>query len=152
MGFFFLFLQLRLYDDRTQRKPVVSFEWSNHPSTCISAVPSADKQVIVGNSYGRLTSFDLKKVKQSPLTAYKGFIGAVRSVTVSEKSPLVLSISLDRFLRVHHLETGNIIYKVGLFLLQVSTALQTYTTPVTGVYCSLFINFARGKVAGKWIV
>lgn len=36
------YFQIRLYDPKRQRRPVISFEWEDSPLTCISAVPSTN--------------------------------------------------------------------------------------------------------------
>lgn len=48
---------------------------------------------------------------------YKGFAGAVRDLIVHPKQPLVFSVSLDRFLRVHSLTSRKLVFKVCVSLL-----------------------------------
>lgn len=45
---------------------------------------------------------------------YKGFAGAVRDCIVHPKQPLVFSVSLDRFLRVHSLTSRKLVFKVSV--------------------------------------
>ncbi|KAG7166491.1 WD repeat-containing protein 74-like [Homarus americanus] len=69
-------------------------------------------QVLVGTAHGRMGLFDLRGGKpEDPLFVYKGFAGAVRDAVVHPKHPLVFSVSLDRFLRVHHLTSRKLLYK-----------------------------------------
>ncbi|XP_042855775.1 WD repeat-containing protein 74-like [Penaeus japonicus] len=102
---------VRMYDHKRQRRPVVNFEWEESPLTCIT--PVADKsQVVVGTAHGRMGRFDLRMNKpEQPVGIYKSFAGAVRDLVVHPHLPLVFSVALDRFLRVHHLETGKLIHK-----------------------------------------
>nr|XP_053636214.1 WD repeat-containing protein 74-like [Cherax quadricarinatus] len=103
---------VRLYDPQRQRRPVLSFEWEESPLTCINSVSSNCSQVLVGTAHGRIGLFDLRgKKPEVPLFAYKGFAGAVRDVVVHPKHPFVFSVSLDRFLRVHHLTTTKLLFK-----------------------------------------
>ncbi|XP_045102755.1 WD repeat-containing protein 74-like [Portunus trituberculatus] len=103
---------IRLYDPKRQRRPTISFEWEDSPLTCISAVPSSNGQVVVGTAHGRLGLFDLRGRKpEEPVHVYKGFAGAVRDVVVHPKQPLVFSVSLDRFLRVHNLASRKLVFK-----------------------------------------
>lgn len=70
-------------------------------------------QVVVGTAHGRMGRFDLRMNKpEQPVGIYKSFAGAVRDLVVHPHLPLVFSVALDRFLRVHHLETGKLIHKV----------------------------------------
>ncbi|KAK8389349.1 hypothetical protein O3P69_008828 [Scylla paramamosain] len=103
---------IRLYDPKRQRRPTISFEWEDSPLTRISAVPSSNGQVVVGTAHGRLGLFDLRGRKpEEPVHVYKGFAGAVRDVVVHPKQPLVFSVSLDRFLRVHNLTSRKLVFK-----------------------------------------
>ena len=73
------------------------------------------RQVIVGTAHGRLGLFDLRGRKPDvPVHVYKGFAGAVRDVIVHPKQPLVFSVSLDRFLRVHNLTSRKLVFKVSM--------------------------------------
>ncbi|XP_063598271.1 WD repeat-containing protein 74-like [Penaeus indicus] len=102
---------VRMYDHKRQRRPVVNFEWEESPFTSITSV--ADKsQVVVGTAHGRMGCFDLRMNKpEHPVRIFKSFAGAVRDIVVHPHLPLVFSVALDRFLRVHHLETGKLIHK-----------------------------------------
>lgn len=72
-------------------------------------------QVVVGTAHGRMGCFDLRMNKpEHPVRIFKSFAGAVRDIVVHPHLPLVFSVALDRFLRVHHLETGKLIHKVVL--------------------------------------
>ena len=78
-------------------------------------VYSFPRQVVVGTAHGRLGLFDLRGRKpEEPVHVYKGFAGAVRDVVVHPKQPLVFSVSLDRFLRVHNLTSRKMVFKVSI--------------------------------------
>jgi ribosome biogenesis protein NSA1 len=46
------------------------------------------------------------------LQTFTGFTGSITSIVCDPVEPLVATTSLDRFLRVHHLETKDLVYKV----------------------------------------
>ncbi|XP_071532235.1 WD repeat-containing protein 74 [Panulirus ornatus] len=103
---------VRLYDPQRQRRPVLNFEWEESPLTCISSVPSGNSQILVGTAHGRMALFDLRGRKpEAPLNVYKGFAGGVRDAVVHPRHPLVFSVSLDRYLRVHHLTSSKLLVK-----------------------------------------
>lgn len=103
---------VRLYDPQRQRRPTLSFEWEESPLTCINSVLSNNSQVVVGTAHGRIGLFDVRgKKPEDPLFVYKGFSGAVRDAMVHPKQPLVFSVSIDRFLRVHHLTSRKLLFK-----------------------------------------
>ncbi|XP_047501601.1 WD repeat-containing protein 74-like [Penaeus chinensis] len=102
---------VRMYDHKRQRRPVVNFEWEESPFTSITSVADTS-QVVVGTAHGRMGCFDLRMNKpEQPVRIFKSFAGAVRDIVVHPHLPLVFSVALDRFLRVHHLETGKLIHK-----------------------------------------
>ncbi|KAK3857913.1 hypothetical protein Pcinc_035862 [Petrolisthes cinctipes] len=103
---------IRLYDIRQQRKPTLSFEYGNHANTAISTTNTCGSHVFVGTSIGRMGLFDFRgKNPKMPLRSFKGFAGAVRDIVVNASEPYVFSVSLDRFLRAHHIYTGELLYK-----------------------------------------
>ncbi|XP_068249563.1 WD repeat-containing protein 74 [Palaemon carinicauda] len=102
---------IRLYDPGRQRRPTMDFEWGEYPLTSISAVPTNDKQVVVGASHGRMALFDYRGTRPDmPVHVFKGFAGAVRDIVVHPEHPLVFSVSLDRFVRVHHLWSTKLLF------------------------------------------
>lgn len=54
---------------------------------------------------------DLRK-SGTVLNTYKGFVGGVTGVACSASNPYVASVSLDRFLRIHHMDTKELLKKV----------------------------------------
>lgn len=58
--------------------------------------------------------FDLRNPSnKTPLHVYKGFAGAIKNIYVHETLPLVASVSLDRYLRFHDLNTSKMLSKVS---------------------------------------
>jgi len=97
-----------LYDDRAQRRPVTKFL---EPKASYSAISTAykERQCVVGTTKGYIQLLDLRSAKC--LKTYKSFTGGVTSLVCDSLSPVVLSTSLDRFLRIHNLETKELLYK-----------------------------------------
>jgi len=103
---------VRLYDPDRQRRPIINFEYEDSPLTSLSVVPGQSNQIVVGTAHGRMARFDLRGTKiTEPLNIFKGFAGAVREVVAHPTLPLLFSVSLDRYLRVHHLESSKIWYR-----------------------------------------
>ena len=53
--------------------------------------------------------FDFRQ--QKTVAAYRGFTGGIRQVSCQPNNPTVVSIGLDRFIRVHHINEKTPIYK-----------------------------------------
>lgn len=95
--------QVRIYDPSShQRRPVVDFEFDEYPLTCLSLTPRPE-QVVVGNSRGRVALLDVRR--KGMVHVFKGVAGSIRAVCCHPTLPLVASCGLDRFLRVHDLNT-----------------------------------------------
>lgn len=56
---------------------------------------------------------DLRKPGKT-LNTYKGFAGGVTGIACSTSEPYVVSVSLDRYLRIHHIDTKQLLKKVYL--------------------------------------
>ncbi|XP_069110786.1 WD repeat-containing protein 74-like [Argopecten irradians] len=104
--------QIRVYDPKAQRRPVQDFTYDEYPITALSTWGSRDNQVIVGNTQGLMGLIDLRK--GAMVQQYKGFAGGIRCIQCHESLPLAASCGLDRFLRVHDLETRELLHKVYL--------------------------------------
>lgn len=104
---------VRLYDTASgQRRPVLSMSVGDEePLTCMS-LTHRDHQVVVGSGRGRLELCDLRMGRQ--VHALKGLAGGVREVQCHPTLPYSVSVSLDRFLLVHNLETRQLLHKVYL--------------------------------------
>ncbi|XP_076646423.1 WD repeat domain 74 lethal (2) k09848 [Halictus rubicundus] len=101
---------VQLYDPKTQRRPVVNLEVKDEALTTL-AVTSREKQIIVGSGKGKMNLVDLRKPAKV-LNTYKGFAGAVTGITCSTTEPYIVSVSLDRYLRVHHMNTKKLLKKI----------------------------------------
>lgn len=97
-----------LYDDRAQRRPVVKFYEKQASYTAISTA-HRERQVLLGTTKGYMQWLDLRTCKV--LKTYTTFTGSVTSIVCDPVEPYVASVSLDRHLRVHHLETKKLVYK-----------------------------------------
>nr|XP_040026439.1 LOW QUALITY PROTEIN: WD repeat-containing protein 74 [Gasterosteus aculeatus aculeatus] len=104
--------QVHVFDPSTpQRRPVLEFEYGEHPLTALS-LPAAGNAVVVGNTHGHIALLDLRKgVVRGCL---KGTTGGVRALQCHPTRPVVASCGLDRFLRVHSLEDRKLQHKVYL--------------------------------------
>lgn len=70
---------------------------------------------MVGTTKGYMQLIDLKAPGKLVKT-FKTFTGSVTSIVCDPVEPLVLSTSLDRHLRVHNIDTKELLYKVLLVL------------------------------------
>lgn len=104
--------QVRLYDPHSgSRRPVTQMEWLEQPFTAMAVCSNAN-QVVVGNSMGEMGLFDLRG-KGSLVHVYKGFFaGSIRSIECHPTHPYVASCGVDRFVRVHHVETKEMLHKI----------------------------------------
>ncbi|GBN10750.1 WD repeat-containing protein 74 [Araneus ventricosus] len=103
--------QVRLYDTRAQRRPVIDMEFERYPLMSLSLAHN-DNQVVVGSSRGRMALLDLRK--KLLVHVFKGFAGSVRSIQCHPTLPLVASCGLDRFLRIHDLNKHKLLKKIYL--------------------------------------
>ncbi|CAK9810269.1 WD repeat-containing protein 74 [Anthophora quadrimaculata] len=103
---------VHLYDPKAQRRPMINLEMVNEPLTTLSIVPR-EKQIIVGSGKGKMNLIDLRKPAKV-LNTYKDFAGSVTGISCSNNGPFVVSVSLDRHLRVHHIDTKLLLKKVYL--------------------------------------
>lgn len=130
-----IFQKVRVYDIKSGiRRPVANFIFGQHPITACLAVPNEPNRVIVANTFGDVQMLDIKqtasKQQQSNLQKadqpclglqkYKGFQGTVKSMQLAQlvnnesTSFYLATCGLDRFLRVHSIESGQLAAKVFL--------------------------------------
>lgn len=62
---------------------------------------------------------DLRKPAKI-LNTYKGFVGGVTGIACSTVDPYVVSVSLDRHLRIHHIDTKQLLKNVKLNIRKVA--------------------------------
>lgn len=96
-----------LHDPRCQRRPVVKMTIKDESWTSL-AIPPKEKHIIVGSGKGKLNLVDLRK-SGTLLNTYKGFTGGVTGVACSKTNPYVASVSLDRYLRIHNVDTKEVL-------------------------------------------
>jgi len=101
--------QIRVYDVRTQRRPVRSKKLNNfgHLKTILSV---DDTNLVVGDVQGHLARFDVATMRING--HFKGFTGGIRSLDIHPSKPLLASCGLDRIVRVHHLSTRKVVGEV----------------------------------------
>ncbi|XP_068683015.1 WD repeat-containing protein 74-like [Montipora foliosa] len=103
--------QVRLYDTKTQRRPVLSVDFGESPISAL-AVTDNEHVIIVGNTVGSMGSVDLRKGQVQG--HYKGFAGAIRCISCLNRQQMVASCGLDKFFRIHDLNSRKILHKVYL--------------------------------------
>uniref|UniRef100_A0A8R1DI56 G2/mitotic-specific cyclin-B3 n=1 Tax=Caenorhabditis japonica TaxID=281687 RepID=A0A8R1DI56_CAEJA len=101
---------MRLYDPRAQRRPVKKMVFMENPiiSTSLTYKPN---HVLAANSIGEMALFDLRS-KVHPMYKFKGQAGSIRSICGHPTMPLAASVGIDRFLRVHDLQTRKLVHKI----------------------------------------
>ncbi|XP_050418233.1 WD repeat-containing protein 74 [Patella vulgata] len=105
--------QVRLYDPRTsQRRPVVDMSFDEYPLMSIGMCYTQSNQVVVGNTQGKTALIDFRTGKT--VHCFKGFAGSVRSIQCHPSLPIMATCGLDRFLRIHHIESRELLHKFYL--------------------------------------
>uniref|UniRef100_A0A914VBV8 WD repeat-containing protein 74 n=1 Tax=Plectus sambesii TaxID=2011161 RepID=A0A914VBV8_9BILA len=103
--------QIHVYDPRSgQRRPVQELLWQEEPLTAMSTCAN-DKHVVAGNTRGEMALFDLRN-KARMVHKFKGFAGALRSIDAHPTAPYVASCGIDRFVRVHNINTKELVKKI----------------------------------------
>ncbi|XP_060516093.1 WD repeat-containing protein 74 isoform X2 [Cylas formicarius] len=97
-----------LYDDRAQRKPISKFLEKQASYTTISPA-FRERQCFVGTTKGYMQMLDLKTAKC--LKTFTNYTGSVTSIICDPVEPYIASTSLDRYLRVHNIDTKELVYK-----------------------------------------
>ncbi|XP_022188084.1 WD repeat-containing protein 74 [Nilaparvata lugens] len=101
---------VRLYDPSSSfRRPVINLKVPDQAFTCISTCPR-ENHVLVGSGTGHMFLVDLRG-KGLLLNHYKGFVGGVRHIACPPLEPLVVTVGLDRHIRVHDLNTKQLLLK-----------------------------------------
>ncbi|XP_013773061.1 WD repeat-containing protein 74-like [Limulus polyphemus] len=103
---------IHVYDPLTpQRRPVLTVEFDEYPITALAVAHSANN-VVVGNTRGRMALIDLRK--KALAHAYRGVAGSIRCIACHPVKPLVASCGLDRFVRVHDINSHKLQLKMYL--------------------------------------
>ena len=72
-----------------------------------------NRQLVVGNTVGEQALLDVRNKRC--LGKYKGGAGAIRSIQCHPTLPLVVSCGLDRYIRIHDMNTRALTNKVGCY-------------------------------------
>lgn len=67
----------------------------------------------MGTTRGYMQHVDLRSPGKC-LKTFKTFTGSVTSITCDAVEPLVISTSLDRHLRIHNLDTKELLHKASI--------------------------------------
>ncbi|CAG9532076.1 unnamed protein product [Cercopithifilaria johnstoni] len=102
--------QIRLYDPRTQRRPVKEMKWAEEPLTAMSLCRN-EMQIVAGNTRGDIGLFDLRN-KMHLVCKYKGCAGCISGIDAHQSAEYIASCSLDRFVRLHELNSKKLIKKI----------------------------------------
>lgn len=65
----------------------------------------------MGSGKGKMNLVDLRKPGKI-LNTYRGFAGGITGIACSTSEPYIVSVSLDRYLRIHHIHTKELLKKV----------------------------------------
>ncbi|XP_063978560.1 WD repeat-containing protein 74 [Diachasmimorpha longicaudata] len=103
---------VRLYDPSAQRRPVINLEVKDQALTTLALAPK-EKHIIVGSGKGMMNLIDFRSPGRV-LNTYKDSAGSITSIACSRRHPYVVSVGLDRHLRVHHLDTKQLLHKTYL--------------------------------------
>ncbi|XP_041366173.1 WD repeat-containing protein 74-like [Gigantopelta aegis] len=105
--------QVRVYDPSSpQRRPVLDMNFDEYPITSMSLRNDKEFEVVVGNTQGSMALLDLRQGKI--IQKYKGFAGTFKHIQCHSSLPLVASCGLDRFLRIHDIESRELLHKFYL--------------------------------------
>ncbi|XP_061185658.1 WD repeat-containing protein 74-like [Saccostrea echinata] len=94
--------QVRMYDMKAQRRPILDMSFDEYPITASSLCPRNENQIVVGNTIGKMAILDVRKGRL--VQVFKGFAGAIRAIEHHSTLPVIVSCGLDRYLHVHSVE------------------------------------------------
>jgi len=112
-----IYVKIRVYDPRVQRRPVIDFNWLEVPIHAL-AICHRQNHILAGNNQGELALFDLRATSVSGekhprlIQKFRGFAGAIRCIDAHSSKPHFISCGIDRFSIVHDLDTKEIIKKI----------------------------------------
>ncbi|KAJ2080744.1 Ribosome biogenesis protein nsa1 (NOP7-associated protein 1) [Coemansia sp. RSA 988] len=90
--------QIRIYDAKTQQRPVQNWEVSKHPIYHILA-SHVRPELFFADNMGNVQQLDTRMGRV--VGGYKGIAGAVKAMAISEDGSMIAAAGLDRFLRVY---------------------------------------------------
>lgn len=100
---------VRVYDMRARRRPMHNFT-NDKEQISYPCLATRGNVVWAGTTTGIMHAFDLRKMKLV-LHTYKGFTGSISDVVVDDSGQYVCTASLDRFVRVHDVNTTGLLYQ-----------------------------------------
>jgi len=106
------FHQVRVYDTRLSRRPIVNIEIGSSPLVSM-VLGASDSEVIFADSHGKVTSFSLDKCVSNG--NFAGPTGSVLSLDVHRpagEAGILACVGLDRFLRLFDMSTRASIGKI----------------------------------------
>ena len=102
---------IRLYDTRAKRQPVQSVEMGDRPFTCC-CLARDESALFAGDSVGRISRVDLRTMRLNGV--YKGNTGSVRGLAVHPSLDVLVSVGLDRVMRVFDVNNRRQLHRVYL--------------------------------------
>ncbi|CAG8479850.1 3422_t:CDS:10 [Funneliformis caledonium] len=92
--------QIRIYDTKAKRRPVSDFNIGHNPVVSL-IVGRNSNEIIFTDTVCNVCSMDVRTGKI--LGQLKGFSGSVTNLAVATESSLLVSVAMDRFLRIHEI-------------------------------------------------
>lgn len=97
--------KVRLYDRTAGKKPQLEIAFPMGESRITALAPEVDgNRCWVADAQGRIEAYDVRAGRF--IRSLKGVTGSVRSVALHPTRPLIASVGLDRFLRLHNTGRG----------------------------------------------
>jgi len=101
--------EIRVYDIKAQRRPVINSVVSTN---CINTISlcADETTLLAGDVIGTLYKIDLRNGKMH--STFSSICGSIRSIDTHISLPYVATGGLDRFLRVHNVNTRKLAHKI----------------------------------------
>jgi WD40 repeat protein len=97
--------KVRLYDRAAGKKPQLEIAFPMGESRITALAPEGDgNRCWVADAQGRIEAYDVRAGRF--VGSLKGVTGSVRSLALHPTHPLIASVGLDRFLRLHNTGRG----------------------------------------------
>jgi len=91
--------EVRLYDARAQRRPVMNVPVGEKPFKCVRTNPLNNNIIITGNASAAMNLLDIRK-SCLLLGSFKGIAGSIRSISCHPTQHYIAAVGLDRLLHV----------------------------------------------------
>lgn len=118
---------IRRFDTRAQRRPVVEYR-NEKEQIAYNCLATYGDLLFSGTSTGIIRAFDQRRLKVIAHT-YKGFTGSISDVGVDETGRFLYSGSLDRYVRVHCVESTALMYQCYVKSKATKVLLRTKVAP-----------------------